>query len=559
MQDRELLRQYLDAQSEPAFAELVERYVGLVYGVAWRILREPELARDAAQCTFIHLARKAGTVRNPEALGGWLYRTATHCATNLLRAEQRRRQREAEAVNARALNDDPTAAWEAIAPLLEEGMRRLKPAEQDALVLRYFQGHSLREASRRLAITEDAMQKRVSRALEKLRGHFARRGVAISAVAITGALTTHSATAAPAGLAAALASASLVQSASAAAGGWASLLKLLPMTKLQAAALSLLFLAGLATPPIVTGHVRARRPAPASALDSATTAGPQRAAGLPAEATEPAATMAAPSSSAALAALRDWLAQADRSTYFATSKEDKLRQLVRALGAEDFARAWELPVKSRGVQQKLRQILVARWAETNPQAALAAALNVPERRARHDLLDSAVSAWGRKEPAAAAAWVKSYYPEAEHASKLMLVFHACGLHQPQAARALWQQMPPGVARDEATQTFMESLAREDRDAAIACLGGIQSSVLRHEARGYVLMQWAGADPSAALAWAQQQPARRSATMRCLRCSPRCENKTRPRRRRRSSRSRPRRWAAEKERLTRLLANGSRAI
>ncbi len=130
---------------------------------------------------------------------------------------------------------------------------------------------------------------------------------------------------------------------------------------------------------------------------------------------------------------------------------------------------------------------------------------VPERRARHDLADSAISTWAEKDPAAAAEWVKSLYPQAEQASRLMLVLDRCGLHQPQAARALWQQMPPGVARDEATRSFIESLAHQDREAAIACLDGIESSVLRKRARYYILLEWAGADPAAALAWAQQQP------------------------------------------------------
>ena len=83
MEDRDLLRAYVESQSEQAFAELVSRHVNLVYSAAWRILREPELARDAAQSSFIILARKARTVRQPDALGGWLYRASTRCATNL--------------------------------------------------------------------------------------------------------------------------------------------------------------------------------------------------------------------------------------------------------------------------------------------------------------------------------------------------------------------------------------------------------------------------------------------------------------------------------------------
>jgi len=44
------------------------------------------------------------------------------------------------------LNSDPPSAWEAMRPLLEAAVQRLEPVEQDALILRYFEGKSLRQA-----------------------------------------------------------------------------------------------------------------------------------------------------------------------------------------------------------------------------------------------------------------------------------------------------------------------------------------------------------------------------------------------------------------------------
>jgi RNA polymerase sigma factor (sigma-70 family) len=92
MEDRELLCEYLERQSEQAFAELVARHVNLVYSTALRVVHEPEMALDVAQATSILLARKAKSVRDPLALGGWLYRTASNTAANALRADQRRHQ-----------------------------------------------------------------------------------------------------------------------------------------------------------------------------------------------------------------------------------------------------------------------------------------------------------------------------------------------------------------------------------------------------------------------------------------------------------------------------------
>jgi hypothetical protein len=277
------------------------------------------------------------------------------------------------------------------------------------------------------------------------------------------------------------------------------------MTKLQAVTLSLLFIAGLATPSIVTRRIPWPRAAHSAALDPGTAAVGENPARPRAEGPNFEVVTAVPEPSAALAALRQWLEQADGSPFLASAHEDKLRQLVRALGAEDFPRAWALKVKSHALQEKFENILLARWAAADPQAALSAAQTVSERSTRRGLLDTAVCAWAGKEPAAAAAWVKSFYPEAEQASKLMLVFYACGTQQPHAARALWQQMPAGVARDEAATTFIESLAHQDLEAAIACLDDIKSSNIRRRAREDILLQRARTDPAATLAWAQEQP------------------------------------------------------
>jgi hypothetical protein len=64
--------------------------------------------------------------------------------------------------------------------LLDAALGRLRQKEHDAVIPRYFQGKSLGEVGLALGITEDAAKKRVSRALEKLRNYFSKRGLALS-------------------------------------------------------------------------------------------------------------------------------------------------------------------------------------------------------------------------------------------------------------------------------------------------------------------------------------------------------------------------------------------
>src|SRR5262245_5036407 len=76
--DGELLRRYAVHRDEGAFAALVERHGPMVLGVCRRVLRHDQDTEDAFQAAFLVLARQAGAIRSPEALGRWLYEVAYH-------------------------------------------------------------------------------------------------------------------------------------------------------------------------------------------------------------------------------------------------------------------------------------------------------------------------------------------------------------------------------------------------------------------------------------------------------------------------------------------------
>lgn len=94
------------------------------------------------------------------------------------------------------------SASPALSPLLDEALARLGERDRNAVLLRFAQDQSLREVSAQLGVSEEAAKKRVSRALERLRAFFARRGFTLSVAVLAGVLTHHLAPAAPAELAA---------------------------------------------------------------------------------------------------------------------------------------------------------------------------------------------------------------------------------------------------------------------------------------------------------------------------------------------------------------------
>jgi len=236
--DAELLAKYSSAGSESAFAEIVRRHLDAVYSSALRrVGGDRQLAEDISQQVFSTLARNAGPLTTHPLLIGWLYRSTRNAAANLVRTEQRRKQREAEAA---AMNDSlsiPAAEpdWNRVAAVLDTVIDQLGESDRRAILLRFIDRRAFAEVGQRLGVSEDAARMRVERALEKLRQRLARRGVRSSAAALSLALGEHAVLAAPTGLAGSIAAASVTAATVAGGSGAATfgVVQLMTKTKLS--------------------------------------------------------------------------------------------------------------------------------------------------------------------------------------------------------------------------------------------------------------------------------------------------------------------------------------
>src|SRR5262249_59957673 len=95
--DMDFVQEFARSRSESAFAELVQRHIGLVHSAALRKTGDPHLAQEITQTVFIVLARKAASLSPNTILPAWLHRTTLHVSADVLKSQQRRQIREHKA------------------------------------------------------------------------------------------------------------------------------------------------------------------------------------------------------------------------------------------------------------------------------------------------------------------------------------------------------------------------------------------------------------------------------------------------------------------------------
>jgi RNA polymerase sigma-70 factor (ECF subfamily) len=163
---------------------VAEEYAPRLKAFGRTIVRSPEVAEEIAQETFVTAWRKKAQLRQPERLESWLFKITRHAAL-----------RKASALSFRmetAVDDEPLLALsgaaedasarenilaEQSARLLEKALASLAPKRRDLLALRYFSEMGLAEIAETLDMPIGSVGTTIARALDDLRGHFAKQGL----------------------------------------------------------------------------------------------------------------------------------------------------------------------------------------------------------------------------------------------------------------------------------------------------------------------------------------------------------------------------------------------
>jgi len=201
LNDRDLLRRFVQDADERAFEEIVRRHQGLVLGVCRRVLGNSPDVDDAFQATFLTLARRPRQVRNANAISSWLYTVAWRTSWRLIR---QRRKLLVEPLTEQIEQKDPGPLDEIASAqdclVLDEELNALPEKYREVLVMTYFAGQGSQQIADELNVSKGTVDGRIRQARNMLRVRLARRGVAVGVLAVAAGLSTGSAAAASPGL-----------------------------------------------------------------------------------------------------------------------------------------------------------------------------------------------------------------------------------------------------------------------------------------------------------------------------------------------------------------------
>ncbi|MEY2457141.1 MAG: hypothetical protein QOK06_2235 [Acidimicrobiaceae bacterium] len=173
IEDRELAARLM-AGDQRALRDAYERYAGLVFGLARKVLGDDALAEDVTQEVFVYLweqPQRFDPLRG--SFRSWLGLLAHRRSVDKVRAEVRRSRGESRVEPAGTVtkieaevDDELAGVW--VASKVRDAIDQLPPEQRDAVVLAYFGGRSYRQVAIELAIPEGTAKSRLRLALAKL-------------------------------------------------------------------------------------------------------------------------------------------------------------------------------------------------------------------------------------------------------------------------------------------------------------------------------------------------------------------------------------------------------
>jgi RNA polymerase sigma factor (sigma-70 family) len=181
------------------FSRMVQENRIWVEAAARRQVGDPTLAEEVAQDVFLQLAALPGRPEDLGALRSWLVRCVWYLSANARRKAMRRRTAEAGAARENLDTGSPPCGPALPLEELTAALESLPELERALVLEYYFEGRGHTEIGSRHHLSGEAARKRIARALNQMRSHLERRGIAVPLLALAAAPGLRNGTAAAAG------------------------------------------------------------------------------------------------------------------------------------------------------------------------------------------------------------------------------------------------------------------------------------------------------------------------------------------------------------------------
>jgi RNA polymerase sigma factor (sigma-70 family) len=189
--DGQLVRAFVAARDEAAFAELVRRHGPMVLATCRRVLHpDAHAADDAFQAAFLVLATKADAVRPPDRVGAWLYGVAVRVSRRARTWVRKLPTADQAALDGLPAAPGPDPDAGDLRSVIDGVLAGLPAKYRAPIVLCDLEGRSRSDAAAALGWTEGTLSGRLARARGLLADRLARRGVVLSAVGLAMTVAT---------------------------------------------------------------------------------------------------------------------------------------------------------------------------------------------------------------------------------------------------------------------------------------------------------------------------------------------------------------------------------
>jgi len=199
LSDRQLLDRFIAGRDETAFEAIVRRHGPMVLGVCRRAIADQDDVDDAFQATFLILVRRAGSIRDRDVLGTWLYGVARRVAVRASASARRRRGRERVMAENIEVKDHRVAGAEhnEIRSLIDAELERLPTRFRDPVILCDVQGQTHEQAAAQIGCPVGTVKSRLARGRERLKARLVRGGLTPSLAVLASFFAAERASAVP--------------------------------------------------------------------------------------------------------------------------------------------------------------------------------------------------------------------------------------------------------------------------------------------------------------------------------------------------------------------------